>query len=83
MDFDDSEFTKTMVDARCYNVKDIVDYLQKQYAGRQDVPLKELWNQLDEHPVFPSDGYRREIKSGLKKYYGARELQTTISFLNR
>lgn len=62
---------RTKVDDGCYYVKDIVDYLQEQFVGQSNVPLAELWALLDAHPVFPTDGYRNEIKDGLKENYGA------------
>lgn len=82
-DLDGSGTVKTNTDERCYYVKDIVDYLQSHFAGQQDVPFEELWNLLDEHPVFPSDGYRKPIKSELKTRYGAKVSRSTISFSDR
>lgn len=73
----------TKVDECCYYVKDIVDYLQEQYRGRKAVPLEELWALLDNHPVFPADGYRNEIKTGLKEDYGATISTKSISFTDR
>ena len=43
----------------------------------------EIWQLLDEHPVFPSDGYRKVIKNELKSIYGATASRSTISFTNR
>lgn len=82
IDFTDQR-VKTQSDERCYYVKDIVDYLQAKYVGQHDVPLATIWTDLDAHPVFPSDGYRAEIKSGLKCDYGAKISRSTISFTDR
>lgn len=82
IDFTDQR-VKTQSDERCYYVKDIVDYLQAKYVGQHDVPFATLWADLDAHPVFPSDGYRTEIKSGLKCDYGAKISRNTISFTDR
>lgn len=70
-------------DEYCYYIKDIADYLQSTFDGISDVPLDMLWSRLDEHPVFPSDGFKREIKDELKRTYGARVGRSTISFLSR
>ena len=48
-----------------------------------DVPFDELWHLLDEHPIFPSGGYRKSIKAELKTRYGAKIGRSTISFLDR
>lgn len=83
LDFDHTGYARTKVDECCYYVKDIVDFLQEQFRGRDDVPLSELWDLLDTHPVFPFDGYRKEIKDGLKNTYGATTSKNTISFTDR
>lgn len=83
LDMDGGSSLTTHTDENCYYVKDIVDYLQHQFAGQVDVPFSELWDLLDEHPVFPSDGYCKKIKSELKSLYGAKVSRSTISFTNR
>lgn len=49
-------------DEYCYNVDDIVDYVQNRFWGQQNVALDDIWRFLDVHPVFPADGYKTEIK---------------------
>lgn len=71
------------VDEYCYNVNDIVNYVQNRFAGRKDVALEEVWALLDEHPVFPSEGYKPQIKSGLKKNYNAQIAKGKITFTER
>lgn len=83
LDMDGGSSLTTHTDENCYYVKDIVDYIQNQFAGQADVPFSELWDLLDEHPVFPSDGYCKIIKSELKSLYGAKVSRSTISFSNR
>lgn len=63
----------TQTDESCFTVRDIAKYLSREFAGRQDVPLDEVWNHLDNHPVFPSDGFRTEIKAELKSMYGVKQ----------
>ena len=46
----------------------------------KNVPLSLVWETLDKHPVFPSDGFRKDIKNDLKNTYGARTSRDTISF---
>ena len=82
IDFNDQR-VKTQCDERCYYVKDMVDYLQNKFAGKKDIPLTAIWADLDAHPVFPSDGYRAEIKKALKNDYGAKISRSTISFTDR
>ena len=59
-------------DTSCFHVRDIAKYLQDNFRGRNLVPLTELWDLLDEHPIFPSEGYRNEIKKELVSDYGAK-----------
>ena len=82
IDFGD-QHVKTRSDECCYYVKDIADYLQNKFSGKKNVPLIALWTDLDAHPVFPSDGYRAEIKKLLKDDYGAKIARSTISFTDR
>ncbi len=77
LDLNGSGEIKTMKDDYCYYVKDIVEYLHDKYNGKKDVPLKDIWVALDEHPVFPSEGYKSEIKRWLKEVYSDIVLQKT------
>lgn len=70
--FDDNGFVSPVTDPSCLQVSDIAKYLQNTFRGRQQVSLTELWKQLDDHPIFPSDGFRNEIKTELKNTYKAR-----------
>lgn len=62
----------TEADESCFHVIDIAKYLQQSFKGREKVPLDEMWSLLDDHPIFPSDGYRNEIKKDLIEGYDAR-----------
>lgn len=83
IDMDGNGGLTTHSDESCYYVKDIVDYVQKSFGGKKDVPLSEIWQLLDEHPVFPSGGYCQIIKNELKSTYDAKVSRSTISFTNR
>lgn len=72
----------TITDEYCYYVKDIAKYLYFVFKGRIDVPLKEVWGILDEHPIFPSEGYSNEIKNILKRDYGCKISRSSITFTN-
>lgn len=79
LDFENTEMLQTEEDDMCYHVKDIANYLQRHFAGKQ-VPIEEVWLFLQEHPIFPSEGFRSEIKHILKTYYQARIGRSDISF---
>lgn len=83
LDFEGNGFFKTVTDEFCYYIKDIAEYLQTRFDGQDDVPLDDLWAVLDEHPVFPSDGFRNVIKNELKQNYGASVSRGKISFARR
>ncbi len=83
LNFDGSGEFKTIADEYCYYVKDIVEYLQNKFKGMKGVPLEDIWEALDEHPIFPSEGYRSEIKRGLKDIYKGIVSKKTITFTDR
>lgn len=83
LDFDGTGGVRAQADERCYCVMDIADYVQHYFRGRKNVLLTEVWEILGQHPIFPSDGYRREIKEDLKRRYGDVISNTTISFTDR
>ena len=55
-------------DDSCLHVVDIARYLDRSFRGRKQVPLNELWELLDNHPIFPSEGLRDEVKNELKGF---------------
>lgn len=59
-------------DNECYIVSDIAKYIVDKYKSQNEVLLENVYNDLDVHPVFPSDGYKSEIKDELKKYHNVR-----------
>ena len=82
LDFKGEGISKTHIDESCYYVKDIADFLQRKFNGRSNVQLNEVWAELDNHPIFPSEGFRLEIKEVLKNFYNASISKTTISFVD-
>lgn len=55
-------------DDSCLHVVDIAKYLDRSFRGRKQVPLNELWELLGNHPIFPSDGIRDEVRKELKGF---------------
>ena len=80
MDYEGHGYATTKTDEYCYYVKDIAKYLQTIFEGRQGVKLDEIWAVLDEHPIFPSDGFKPQIKKELSQNYGATISRESISF---
>lgn len=70
-------------DQGCYYPRDMAKYLQKEFYGETDVPMDVLWSKLDQHPIFPSDGYRNEIKRYLKEDFGDIVSKSSVSFSER
>lgn len=68
LDFETNLETIKSSDEYCYNVTDIAEYIIKNFSGQKDVSLKEIWDLVNEHPVFPTDGYKIKIKNQIKKY---------------
>jgi len=59
-------------DESCLHVIDIAKYLQRNFWGRKQVPLDEIWELLDNHPIFPSEGFRNEVKNNLTCFFDAK-----------
>lgn len=74
-----SLFETTDKDKDCYYVIDIVNYIITKFKGR-NISLQEIWNLLDEHPVFPTDGYKKEIKAELKRIGYCKIIGNNIQF---
>ena len=78
---DDGQLDYTSAtDENCFYISDIAQYLEEQFAGRQGVQLDEMWNLLDESPVFPSDGFKDQIKRELEAR-GHKKHISTFDFI--
>lgn len=73
--FDDNAPIQTATDENCYNVNDIAKYIFGKYSKRGEVHLDEIYFDLDRHPIFPSEGFKRKIKEELKLSYGVSFLK--------
>lgn len=82
-DTNDMTVTTTPADENCYYPKDIANYLHKLFIGQKSVLLTDVWAALEEHPVFPSDGFRKEIKKCLQTTFGDEITQSSISFIGK
>ena len=67
-------------DECCYTVDDIAHYVHGKFKGCGNVPLSEIWGLLEMHPVFPSEGFKEEIKYILKNTYACKTLRSAITF---
>ena len=65
LDFDDFGNFETDTDEQCYYVQDIAKYICDEYSHMGTVSWDEVCKALDEHPIFPSDGFKNEIKKEL------------------
>jgi hypothetical protein len=83
IDVDDMTVTTSPADENCYYPKDIANYLHKLFIGQENVPLKNVWAALDEHLIFPSDGFRNEVRECLKTTFGDKVTRTSISFTGK
>ena len=70
----------TITDEECYYVKDIAKYIFEKYHDFGRVGFDVVYRDLDTHPIFPSDGYKKEIISVLKDHYRATITRNEIIF---
>lgn len=83
LDFLDDASPIIEADETRYTLKDAAQYLQRNFCGRAAVSKKEVWQFLDLHPVFISEGFTRTICDNLTLYYGAKVSRSTITFSDR
>lgn len=83
IDFENGELV-TNVDDSCYNLNDVASFIQKEFSGKNNISWDKVWAIVDQHPLFPSDGYKNEIKKRLKDSYGVviDSKNKTMSFRN-
>lgn len=71
------DISETSDDKKCFYITDIAKYLHRAFSGRSNVPIDNLWELLEYHPIFPSEGFRNEIKKELKDLYGTKFTKIT------
>ena len=82
-DFDGDGILDSTTDEECYYVKDIAKYIFEKYNSLGRVQLDIAYQDLDVHPIFPSDGYKNEIKAELKDRYHVTITRQEIIFPQR
>ena len=72
LDLETCRAVEAGADENCYYIKDVVKYIYDKYKNCEKLSMQTVYDDLDVHPVFPSDGYKREIKKELKERYNAK-----------
>lgn len=72
LNFDGNGVSDVQTDEQRYSIHDIAKYIHEKYSSRGEVELNEIYNDLDTHPVLPSDGYKDDIKRELKQFFGVK-----------
>ena len=83
LDFNGDGFLNTVTDEDCYYVKDIAKYIFEKYSSLGRISLDVMYKDLDVHPIFPSDGYKNEIKAELKERYYVKATREEIIFTQK
>ena len=68
LDLDGDGFADTPTDEQCYYVQDIAKYVFNKYNHLGEVSLETVYSDLDKHPIFPSDGYKNDIKKEMSRF---------------
>jgi len=63
-----------------YSVYDIADYIVAKFSDRGVISFNDIFDDLKHHPIFPNDGFRREIKKALKEYHNCTITKTMLYF---
>ena len=82
LDFDTGNVKKD-VRPGVYTVYDIAKYIYNRYKDRGEVTWDEIYEHLEQHPIFPCDGYKPEIKNMLKDSFGTTNKRSSVIFKNR
>jgi three-Cys-motif partner protein len=82
LDLTESEEVKSPVDEDCLQIKDIAAYLNDEFKGREGVSFEEVYASLELHPIFPSEGFRNEIKKQLMYNYKVQIVKSTMTFID-
>lgn len=82
LDFDTGNVKKD-VRPGVYTVYDIAKYIYSRYKDRGEVTWDEIYEHLEQHPIFPCDGYKPEIKNMLKDSFGTTNKRSSVIFKNR
>ena len=72
LDLDGTGECTVVSDEGCYYVQDIAKYIHDRFYTVDKIRLQEVYDVLDKHPIFPTDGYKQEIKKCLAELYHAK-----------
>lgn len=78
-DFENSRI-KFFEDTNCFTISNVAEFIYDNYKEKNKVSLKEIWDLLNTHPIFPSDGFKNEIKKELKNEYDVKESKGYLIF---
>lgn len=67
-------------DKQCYYVSDIADYIVNAFKGKKNITKQEIWDFVDEHPIFPTDDYKKLITDELKRTGRCKVKRSIIDF---
>ena len=73
IDLDNGSIITSNTDYKCLTVSDIAKYVYDKYSSRGKVEVSVVYQDLDMHPIFPSEGYKDKIKKELKEFYSVKE----------
>ena len=76
----DTKAVGTMQTDEAYTIYDMAKYVYEKYKLDGNVPLKTIYDDLENHPIFPCDGYKDKLKKILEDEYGATRKLTSIIF---
>ena len=64
----------------CFFINHVGDAIYQKFHSKGEVLLSEIYAWLDYHPIFPSDGFKDEIKKYLKERYLVTIKRNSIIF---
>lgn len=82
LDFDTGNL-KEDVRPGVYTVYDIAKYIYGKYKDKGEVAWEQIYVDIVQHPIFPCDGYKTEIKNTLKDSFGTINKRSSVIFENR
>ena len=75
IDLDSGSLIASNTDYKCLTISDIAKYVFYEFSNKGKVEINEVYQDLDMHPIFPSEGYKDKIKMELKEYYPVKEIK--------
>ncbi len=79
LDFDNGKI-KEEAQRGVYTVYDIAKYVYEKYKGKGEVSFNDIYIVLEKHPIFPSDGYKNDLREILKESFGVKIKKASAVF---